>query len=170
MLGRVIGTFLPRLLPATHFTLATYPPHANALLRPLHTSHSRCLKEIVVEEQEGGDTVVKGQYLPSPNAHLLVKPDGETGKACPLCALDLDVKHTDVLILSQFMRSDGSVLPRRVTGLCSKQQRRITWLVIMAQKAGLMPNLAPATSKRDPSRRYGSKKFNRYFDENTLPK
>ncbi|XP_045138056.1 28S ribosomal protein S18a, mitochondrial-like [Portunus trituberculatus] len=164
MLCRTIRTFFPRGLP----TITPVTPAAT-LLRPLHTTHARPLKEIVVEEEAGGDTVVRGQYLPSPKSSLLLKPDREAGKACPLCALDLDVKHTDVLILSQFMREDGSVLPRRVTGLCGKQQRRLTWLVIMAQKAGLMPNLAPATSKRDPSKRQRSKKFNRYFDESTLP-
>lgn len=170
MLGRVIGTVVPRLLPGVSSSLAACTPHTSSLHRPLHTSHITYLKQIVVEESEGGDTVVQGHYLPSPNAQLLVKAAGEDSKACPLCALDLDVKHTDVLILSQFMRSNGSILPRRVTGLCGKQQRRITWLIIMAQKAGLMPNLAPANSKRDPQRRYGSKKFNRYFDESTLPK
>lgn len=55
---------------------------------------------------------------------------------CPLCALGLDVKHTDVLILSQFMRSDGCMLPKRITGLCSKQQKKMSSLVTMAQKAG----------------------------------
>lgn len=42
----------------------------------------------------------------------------------------------DVLILSQFLRSDGCVLPRRITGLCSVQQKRLGPLVAMAQKAG----------------------------------
>lgn len=56
--------------------------------------------------------------------------------ACPLCATGLDVKHTDILILCQFVRSDGCMLPRRITGLCKKQQRRVSTLVTMAQKAG----------------------------------
>lgn len=38
----------------------------------------------------------------------------------------------------------------------------------MAQKAGLMPNLTPSSSKRDPKKRYGWKKFNKYFDEKTI--
>lgn len=42
----------------------------------------------------------------------------------------------DVLILSQFVRSDGCMLPRRITGLCNIQQKRITTMVAMAQKAG----------------------------------
>jgi hypothetical protein len=33
---------------------------------------------------------------------------------------------------------------------------------------GLMPNIAPPGSKRDPTKRYGWKKFNTYFDESTI--
>lgn len=45
-------------------------------------------------------------------------------------------RFQDVLILSQFVRSDGCMLPRRITGLCNVQQKRITTMVAMAQKAG----------------------------------
>lgn len=57
-------------------------------------------------------------------------------KFCPACTLGLDIKHTDVLILSQYVRSDGCMLPRRVTGLCKRQQKKIGTMVTMAQKAG----------------------------------
>jgi small subunit ribosomal protein S18 len=42
-----------------------------------------------------------------------------------------------VLILSQFVRSDGCMLPRRITGLCKIQQKKMSSLVTMAQKAGM---------------------------------
>ena len=38
----------------------------------------------------------------------------------------------------------------------------------MAQKAGLMSNLNPGNSKKDPKKRYAFKKFNHYFDEKTI--
>lgn len=85
-----------------------------------------------------------------------------------MCSLNIDVKHTDVLILSQFVRSDGCMLPRRITGLCKRQQKRVSNMVAMAQKAGLMSLLTPATSKKDPKRRKKWKKFNTYFDESTI--
>ena len=84
----------------------------------------------------------------------------DQGCACYMCKLNLDVKHTvsplntialqvlkliifsikiqDVLILSQFLRSDGCMLPKRITGLCKRQQKRIGTMVTMAHKAGLM--------------------------------
>ena len=45
----------------------------------------------------------------------------------------------DVLILEQFVEGDGRLMSRSVTGLCKRQQFRITKFVKMAQKAGLMP-------------------------------
>ncbi|XP_050689388.1 28S ribosomal protein S18a, mitochondrial-like [Eriocheir sinensis] len=174
MAARIV-TSLPRLLPPMASTITRLPlslPHAHTHARLLHASQVHRLKEILVVEEDNENVKVEGRYLPSPNTGRLVKCEEgeEAAPACPLCALNLDVKHTDVLILSQFMTREGGVLPRRITGLCAKQQRRINWLIIMAQKAGLMPNLAPVNSKRDPRRRYGSKKHNRYFDEDTLPK
>ena len=53
-------------------------------------------------------------------------------------------------------------------GLCDAQQYRITMLVTMAKKAGLLPNLQPANSHCDPLKRRGSRKLHRYFDESTI--
>lgn len=90
--------------------------------------------------------VVKGVTVPSPRTNLLVRAeniglprpvDENTGKpTCYMCSLSLEVKHTDVLILSQFVRTDGCMLPRRITGLCRMQQKKIGKMVSMAQKAG----------------------------------
>jgi small subunit ribosomal protein S18 len=41
-------------------------------------------------------------------------------------------------------------------------------MVTMAQKAGLMSNLAPSNSKMDPRRRKDYKKFNTYYFEETI--
>lgn len=60
------------------------------------------------------------------------------------------------------------MLPRRITGLCKVQQKRVGIMVTMAQKAGLMPNIAPKNSNRDPKKRFGLKKNNVYYDEDTI--
>ncbi|KAJ8932076.1 hypothetical protein NQ314_014978 [Rhamnusium bicolor] len=120
----------------------------------------------ILEISNGKELIIKGEILPSPREPYLLKNTHPT--VCPVCASGLDIKHTDVLILSQFVRSDGCMLPRRVTGLCRKQQRRMSALVTMAQKAGLMPNLNPDYSHKDPKKRYEWKKFNKYFDESTI--
>lgn len=139
---------------------------------------------------------ISGEYIESPRHPMLLKEfkdlkaDGNGKMFCPKCTLGLDIKHTDVLILSQYIRSDGCMLPRRITGLCKVQQKRIGTLVTMAQKSGkrereqlfpsrmifktsfsclgLMPNFAPANSKRDPKQRFAWKKYNKYYDESTI--
>ncbi|RZC34518.1 Ribosomal S18 domain containing protein [Asbolus verrucosus] len=118
------------------------------------------------EAQEGKTLVISAKIIPSEREPYVLKKDHSS--ACPVCASGLDIKHTDVLILSQFVRTDGCMLPRRITGLCNKQQKRMSILVAMAHKAGLMPNLNPSYSKKDPKRRYQWKKFNKYFDESTI--
>lgn len=42
----------------------------------------------------------------------------------------------DVLLLSQFIRSDGGMLPRRITGLCAQEHNKIAICVQMAHRAG----------------------------------
>jgi hypothetical protein len=48
--------------------------------------------------------------------------------------------------------------------------QRIGTMVTMAQKAGLMPNFHPFLDgkPRDPTRRRNWKKFNKYFQEETI--
>lgn len=91
--------------------------------------------------QDAKNTVkIEGILVKSPRDEFLLKEVKEARacgeRFCPKCSIGLDVKHTDVLILSQYVRSDGCMLPRRVTGLCSKQQKKMRILVAMAQKAG----------------------------------
>lgn len=128
---------------------------------------------VEVNQDEAKQAItIKGTYIKSPNEPLLVKEYTECQKNgqrfCPECTLGLDIKHTDVLILSQYVRADGLMLPRRTTGLCKRQQKRIGTMVTMAQKAGLMINLTPSNCKKDPKKRFGLKKFNRYYFERTI--
>ncbi|KAH8265333.1 hypothetical protein KR038_004318 [Drosophila bunnanda] len=134
--------------------------------RSVATTSPRLIKEIQ-EKQESNVKIFEGVNVESPRAELMLKSACQSN-FCPECTLGLDIKHTDVLILSQYVRSDGCMLPRRITGLCHRQQKKMGTLVTMAQKAGLMPNLAPAWSKKDPKKRFGWRKFNKYFIESTI--
>ncbi|XP_034663363.1 39S ribosomal protein S18a, mitochondrial [Drosophila subobscura] len=134
--------------------------------RSVATTTPQLLKQIQ-EKQENNVRTYEGVNIDSERSEKLLKSACQT-KFCPECSLGLDIKHTDVLILSQYVRSDGCMLPRRITGLCYRQQKKMGTLVTMAQKAGLMPNLGPSWSKKDPKKRYGWKKFNKYFLESTI--
>lgn len=133
----------------------------------------KTINSAVKETTQKDALVISAEYVASPRSNQMLQQVteakcGSGQQFCPQCSLGLDIKHTDVLILSQYLRSDGCMLPRRITGLCKRQQRRIGSLVIMAQKAGLMPNIGPSWSKRDPKKRYQWKKYNKYFDESTI--
>ncbi|KAJ8722253.1 hypothetical protein PYW08_004655 [Mythimna loreyi] len=146
-------------------------------VRSIATSKPLHLKEIR-ERVEGSTKIIDAVNVPSPRTELLIRaenlpnqvPAASTSEKppCYMCALGLDVKHTDVLIVSQFVRSDGCMLPRKITGLCRRQQKKMGKLVTMAQKAGLMINLTPDYCKKDPKKRRDYKKFNTYFDERTI--
>lgn len=68
----------------------------------------------VTEKTEGNTTIVSLEDVPDIN-----RPKIQATHKCVLCSANLPtkVKYTDVLILEQFMRDDGTVLPRELTGL-----------------------------------------------------
>ncbi|KAH8359737.1 hypothetical protein KR093_008627 [Drosophila rubida] len=134
--------------------------------RSITTTPALLIKEIH-EKTENNARVYEGVNVVSSRSEKMLKPACDS-TFCPECTLGLDIKHTDVLILSQYVRSDGCMLPRRITRLCHRQQKKMGTLVTMAQKAGLMPNLAPAWSKKDPKKRFGWRKYNKYFLESTI--
>uniref|UniRef100_A0A8C1U9N8 Large ribosomal subunit protein mL66 n=1 Tax=Cyprinus carpio TaxID=7962 RepID=A0A8C1U9N8_CYPCA len=63
--------------------------------------------------------------------------------SCPIYRWSLQNKYnyTDVLLLSQFIRSDGGMLPRRITGLCAQEHTKIAICVQMAHRAGELDHL-----------------------------
>ncbi|KAL5007934.1 hypothetical protein ScPMuIL_013515 [Solemya velum] len=136
------------------------PLSTSSPLREIHTS-TRCNLREIKEETQADITVVEGIKVKSDRADNVIKD------TC-LCKLELDMKYTDVLILSQFLRPDGCMLPRHVTGVCAYQQKNLKKLIHKAQRAGLMPNLRP--DRRDGKQRQGPmsswkwKKYNVYFE------
>ena len=47
--------------------------------------------------------------------------------------------YKDTSILINFLSDQGKILPRRITGLTSKQQKKITKLIKTARIAALLP-------------------------------
>ena len=61
-------------------------------------------------------------------------------KVCVLCSdknFELDYKNADQL--RKFVNEKGKILPRRVTGACSKHQRHIAQQVKRARMIALLP-------------------------------
>nr|BDA97599.1 ribosomal protein S18 [Cryptomonas tetrapyrenoidosa] len=59
-------------------------------------------------------------------------------KLSPLKTTDL-IDYKDVELLSKFLTEQGKILPRRVTGLTTKQQTRLTKAVKKARILALLP-------------------------------
>ena len=49
------------------------------------------------------------------------------------------VTYKDTKILTNYLSEQGKILPRRVTGLSSKQQKKVTKLIKTARIAALLP-------------------------------
>ncbi|XP_003747108.1 28S ribosomal protein S18a, mitochondrial [Galendromus occidentalis] len=129
------------------------PNHHGCPQRSLGTSAVLNAKRIV-ERQEDGVTVIKGEFVESPHAANLIS---STKPGCSLCRLGIDrVTHDDVLILSQFMDSKGKMLPMEVTKLCLKQHRRVSSALYQAQRLGLIK-----TEEHAPRERW--QELNNYF-------
>ncbi|XP_030651959.1 39S ribosomal protein S18a, mitochondrial isoform X2 [Nomascus leucogenys] len=92
----------------------------------------------VVEIQEGKTTIVEGRITATPKESP--NPPNPSGQ-CPICRWNLKHKYNydDVLLLSQFIRPHGGMLPRKITGLCREEHRKIEECVKMAHRAGRRP-------------------------------
>lgn len=142
------------------------------------------LKKIEKTEDKNSNTItIEGKYLDSKEIFgsqvlKLVSDENheETGQVlrpCVFCELekrDIKVQYTDVLVLRQFLTESGQILPRKVTGLCKKQHRKIVVLTKQAKHAGLILNLQPTLldgtkPSTDYTKRFKYLKFNTYFDD-----
>ena len=47
--------------------------------------------------------------------------------------------YKDIKILTNFLSDQGKILPRRVTGLSSKEQKKVAKLIKTARVAALLP-------------------------------
>ena len=64
---------------------------------------------------------------------------GNSRQLMQLNAENDSLNYKDVSVLSNFISEQGKILPRRITGLKSKQQKKITKLIKQARIAALLP-------------------------------
>ncbi|KAK7906920.1 hypothetical protein WMY93_015532 [Mugilogobius chulae] len=135
--------------------------NVNGSLVSMLAVQSRGIRQ-VVEKQEGKTTTLEGKILDTSAAP---EPPNPAAK-CPIYRWNLQHKYnyTDVLLLRQFIRSDGGLLPRRITGLCLEEHRKIAVCVQMAHRAGLLPDHRPKLPEGHvPSTKRPKPKLNRYL-------
>ncbi|XP_014665612.1 PREDICTED: uncharacterized protein LOC106807695 [Priapulus caudatus] len=112
--------------------------------------------------ESGNTTVIEAVPIEvKDRSKQLLSVDDPHG-ACPLCRLGIEISHTDVLVIRQFLSDEGRLLPRRITGLCQKSQWKMQRTLQQAQRAGLLRTLLPRNQKYIPPGKW--KKYNSYYD------
>ncbi len=61
-------------------------------------------------------------------------------KVCKFCVEKIDsINYKDVRLLRQFVAERGKIVPRRLTGVCTPHQRRLTAAIKQARNIALLP-------------------------------
>ncbi|HYL93846.1 MAG TPA: 30S ribosomal protein S18, partial [Alphaproteobacteria bacterium] len=61
-------------------------------------------------------------------------------KVCKFCVEKIDnINYKDVRMLQQFVAERGKIVPRRLTGVCTPHQRRLTTAIKRARNIALLP-------------------------------
>ena len=61
-------------------------------------------------------------------------------KVCKFCTEKIDsINYKDVRLLAQFVAESGKIVPRRLTGVCTPHQRRLSSAIKLARNIALLP-------------------------------
>ena len=61
-------------------------------------------------------------------------------KMCRFCVDKIDdINYKDVRLLAQFVAESGKIVPRRLTGVCTPHQRRLSTAIKQARNIALLP-------------------------------
>ena len=61
-------------------------------------------------------------------------------KVCKFCTVKIDaIPYRDVRLLQGFVAERGKIVPRRLTGVCTTHQRRLTRAIKQARNIALLP-------------------------------
>lgn len=68
------------------------------------------------------------------------KSKKQSKKVCAFCQDKLvEIDYKDVTRLKRYMTEKGKIIPRRVTGLCARHQRKLTEAIKRARVMALLP-------------------------------
>lgn len=103
------------------------------------------------EASSGGDRPSGSSDRPSGGDRRPPRPGGPGGreggrkyfrrkKVCKFCVEKIDtINYKDVRILAQFVAESGKIVPRRLTGVCTPHQRRLSTAIKQARNIALLP-------------------------------
>ena len=100
------------------------------------------------ESSSGGDRPDRGERRPSrPGGPGGGREGGAGGrkyfrrkKVCKFCVEKIEaINYKDVRLLAQFVAESGKIVPRRLTGVCTPHQRRLSLAIKQARNIALLP-------------------------------
>ena len=157
-----------------------YTKHLKSACNLYSTSQTYNIRKIEINEdadsKSGKKSIsIEGVVSDLPKENLILSSYSSANgcksaseKCHPLCRFSAvhEIKHTDVLILKQFIDHKGEMISREITGLCRRQHQRMSKLIKMSAKAGLLPlNL---DQFREEKTKNPWAKLNSYWDESTI--
>ena len=97
----------------------------------------------------GADAPPQGGSGPGAGPRGAGRPSGGPGgrgkffrrkKVCKFCTEKIDaIPYRDVRLLQGFVAERGKIVPRRLTGVCTTHQRRLTRAIKQARNIALLP-------------------------------
>jgi small subunit ribosomal protein S18 len=103
------------------------------------------------EGQGQGQGQGGGGHRPGPRGPRPGGPGGPGGreggrkyfrrkKVCKFCVEKIEnINYKDVRLLAQFVAESGKIVPRRLTGVCTPHQRRLSTAIKQARNIALLP-------------------------------
>ena len=81
-----------------------------------------------------------GERRPGPGGRDSGRKFFRRKKVCKFCQEKIDaINYKDVRLLSQFVADRGKIVPRRLTGVCTPHQRRLSAAIKQARNIALLP-------------------------------
>lgn len=107
-----------------------------SFLRSASNSYKICLNRSYLNTSPTIQTIKSARFL---STHNSITNNPESDTACALCKLNLkNLNYTDVMILSQFIAPDGTLLTYHESRLCTKQYNKVMGLIKRAQRCNLI--------------------------------
>jgi small subunit ribosomal protein S18 len=98
------------------------------------------------ERAERGERVERGERRPSRSSPAGGGREGgarkffRRKKVCKFCVEKIEaINYKDVRLLQQFVAESGKIVPRRLTGVCTPHQRRLSTAIKQARNIALLP-------------------------------
>ena len=91
-------------------------------------------------QPRGGDRGDRGDRGPGGPGRDQGRKFFRRKKVCKFCVEKIDdINYKDVRLLQQFVAERGKIVPRRLTGVCTPHQRRLTTAIKRARNIALLP-------------------------------